>query len=239
MLGDVYGSEHADVHVIALLELAARGPAGDPAATFDPTETITKLKQFRKSIQGVKKQCLKEGKQSHFGQVVTYPETPEEFKRLHPEIYARAYPYAEENPAARPVASKVDETQLQRLSDTMPARVTHTRYTTKRSCPTAKFQGTCADVFWLLEPLETSTDREDGAGGVVMQRVKHIYGNYWDGGGGFVKLCVSSGYGWCGATGQETRLHIQMYMYIYIYIYACRHRESLYIYIYIYISRSL
>jgi len=181
MLGDIYGSEHSDVHVIALLELAARDP-GDPTAHFDPTETITKLKQFRESIRRERGKCPKEGKQSHFGQVVAYPETTEEFKRLHPEIYAHAYPYAEEDPAARPVASKVNETQLRRFRALMPARVTRGTLTTKTSCPTAKFQGTCADVFWLLEPLETSTDREDGVGGVVMQRVKHIYGNYWDGG---------------------------------------------------------
>ena len=245
MLGDVYGTEFSDVHAIALIELAARD-SQIQTITFSPKDTLAKLKQYKDMQKLNKKRIEKSSAErrthNHYGQVLIFPSDPDELKRVHPEIYTYAYPGAPENPTAMPVASKVNECLLQRLRDQMPARVTHNTvaasatvctlpsFVPEPPCPTAKFQGTCANVFWLLEPLKMSTGREDRAGGVVMPSLKHAYGNYWDGGSALRSylLLPDMGCVWPGV-----KKHVCTYKCVYIHVYM--EGESVYIYIYTYI----
>ena len=61
----------------------------------------------------------RETKMPWWGYIMVYPNTPEDLLKAYPEIHHRAYG---EGP---PIASKVSEEELQRLSTSLPMRGSH------------------------------------------------------------------------------------------------------------------
>ena len=59
----------------------------------------------------------------HYGSIIIYPSTPEEFKNQHPQIYEAAYETDSEDDI--PFACPLDAVALAQLRDRLPARITH------------------------------------------------------------------------------------------------------------------
>ena len=119
-LGLMNPNEITFVHMVAIQCLAQQGPSALHSIT--PNIGFQKLRELKDLFKVNRKRS---GSQ-FAGELILYPQTPEELQAQAPDLFNHAYPYAHTgDPEHVPCQCPLDENVLFHLRVKLPARVTH------------------------------------------------------------------------------------------------------------------
>eukprot|EP00973_Karenia_brevis_P090180 12401338-Karenia_brevis.AAC.1 len=134
-IGLVYANEKTYQHIVSIMALCRLMQTSDNQAV-DVRSCYHAMTTLRDNIRLFRRKV----KLPHYGTILVYPSTIEEFKKAYPAIYNRAYPG--DNPDNQCIKCPLDIDQLHQLDAMLPCRTTHSSMNLSKSMMTKPMAST-------------------------------------------------------------------------------------------------